>query len=72
MQNYHLEIKLNWSSLIDFELEMEILKGEVGLNDSSCFDSRPQEILLRGNVRGICYSIQAVQVTGNKLGFEKG
>lgn len=57
-----------------FSLEVQVLEGEVRLHDACGLDSGPQDILLRGDVGGLGYPVQVVQVAGRKRrgGGEKG
>ena len=44
---------------------MEVLEGEVGFYDASCFDSGSEDVLLSGLVVTGSNPIQAVQVAGD-------
>lgn len=49
-----------------FSLEVQVLEGEVRLHDACGLDSGPQDVLLRGDVGGLGYPVQVVQVAGRK------
>lgn len=49
-----------------FSLEVQVLEGEVRLHDACGLDSGPQDVLLRGDVCGLGYPVQVVQVAGRK------
>lgn len=57
-------------TVVKFSLEVQVLEGEVRLHDACGLDPGPQDVLLSGDVGGLGYPVQIVQVAGG--GGERG